>query len=484
MSKDQVVHQCSECGTTTPKWVGQCPGCDAWGTIETATVTRRPSSDWRGGPALRPAVPLASVDLAPTECHPTGVAELDRVLGGGLVPGSVTLLGGEPGIGKSTLVLQAMVAMAGRRDVCLLVTAEESAAQVRLRAARLGPLPADLLVLADTDLPSIEASVDACGPAVLVVDSIQTIADPDVGAPAGSVAQVRACAQALTRLAKDRNVAVILVGHVTKDGALAGPRALEHIVDTVLSFEGDRHHALRLLRAVKHRFGPTGELGLFEMTDVGMTGVADASGLFLGDRRPSAAGSAIVPALEGRRPLLVEVQALVARAAGAPVASNGSGDSAEGETGARSASWSGPPPRRSAQGIDGGRLAQLLAVTQRAADVHFGTLDVFVSAVGGVRLTEPAADLGIALALVSAALELPVPADLVAVGEVGLGGELRQVPHTARRMAEASRHGFHRALVPASAPEGPGDLALIRVETVAEAVAYLRRPQSVPRAAG
>jgi DNA repair protein RadA/Sms len=488
--KDQMVHQCTECGTTSPKWVGRCTGCDGWGTVETSTVRRATRS--RVAPSsVRPAVPLTAVETAPMQCRSTGVGELDRVLGGGLAPGSVTLLGGEPGIGKSTLALQVLLAMAALGDVCLLVSAEESATQVRLRAGRLGPLPEHLLVLADTNLAAVAAAVDAARPVVVVVDSIQTVCDPDVGTAAGSVAQVRACAQALTRLAKDLDIAVILVGHVTKDGALAGPRALEHVVDTVLSFEGDRHHALRLLRAVKHRFGPTGELGLFEMSDAGMRGVVDTGVLFLGDRRPSTPGSAIVAALEGRRPLLVEVQALAVAGAGAAGQSTDLGASggwddndANHVSGVGRTRWGSAPPRRSAQGIDGGRLAQLLAVTERATRIRFGTLDVFVSAVGGVRLTEPAADLGIALALVSAALEVPVPADLVALGEVGLGGELRQVPHAAQRLAEAARHGFRRALLPASGPDGPDGLELIRAVTLSDAVSYLRRPVARPTAVG
>jgi len=375
------------------------------------------------------------------------VPELDRVLGGGLVDGSVTLLGGEPGIGKSTLLLQVLAAVSAKGS-CLLVSAEESVAQVRLRAERLGPLPAGLLVIAETGLQGIVATIEASAPAVCVVDSIQAVADPDLGSGPGSVTQVRECAHALTRVAKERGTAVVLVGHVTKDGGLAGPRALEHVVDTVLSFEGDRHHALRMLRAVKHRFGPTGELGLFEMTDQGMAGVRDPGGLFLGDRGRDAPGSAVVMTIEGRRPLLVEVQALVGR-----------GTSAN--------------PRRAAQGVDSGRVAQLIAVLERHAGVVLGGADVFVSAVGGVRLPEPAADLGIALALVSATTDRVIPGDLAAVGEIGLGGELRQVPHAARRLAEAARMGFRRALVPTSSPRGPAGLELLRAGTVAEAIGAL-----------
>lgn len=390
-------------------------------------------------------MPLAAVDAAPSTCRPTGIAELDRVLGGGLVPGSVTLLGGEPGIGKSTLLLQVLVALGGRS---LLVSAEESAAQVRLRASRLGPLPGDLLVLAETSLPGVLAAIEATRPAVCVVDSIQTIADPAAGSNAGSVAQVRDCAMALARVAKTRGTAVVLVGHVTKDGGLAGPRVLEHLVDTVLSFEGDRHHALRLLRASKHRFGPTGELGLFEMTDAGMTGIADPGRMLLGDRRVGTPGSAVVTAVEGRRPLLVEVQALVGRR-------------------------DVPVPRRSAQGVDGGRVEQLVAVLERRAAIPLTRDDVFVSAVGGVRVGEPAADLGIALALASAVSDRVVPPDLVAIGEIGLAGELRQVPHLAWRLAEAGRLGFGRVVVPPGGPPPPPGVTTLTADSLSEVLAML-----------
>jgi len=433
-----------QCGTLVPQWVGQCPACRSWGSL-VEEVERARGAGARPGTSSLP-VPLARVDTDPTCSRPTGIAELDRVLGGGLVPGSVTLLGGEPGIGKSTLLLQVLASMAASSGVCLLISAEESAPQVRLRAARVGPLPDELLVLAETSLPAILSAIDGCAPAVCVVDSIQTIAAPDIGSAPGSVTQVRECAQVLTRVAKERGPAIILVGHVTKDGGLAGPRNLEHIVDTVLSFEGDRHHALRMLRAVKHRYGATGELGLFEMTDAGMIGVDDPSGLFLGDRRRGAPGSVVVTAIEGRRPLLVEVQALVGEA--------GTGG-----------------PRRSAQGIDPGRLALLLAVLDRHANLKIGSGDVFVSAVGGVRLGEPAADLGIALALVSASFGRGLPPDAVAIGEVGLGGELRQVPHTARRLTEALRLGFSRVVLPSTAPDGPPGLGLIRAATLDEVIA-------------
>ncbi len=390
-------------------------------------------------------VALADVDGGAGAPHPTGIDELDRVLGGGLVRGSVTLVGGEPGVGKSTLLLQAMASLAARGWRCLLVSAEESPQQVRRRAERLGAVGPGMWLVAETSLPGIRAAVRELSPDVVVVDSVQTVWDPEIGSSPGSVAQVRGCAQELTTMAKADGPAVILVGHVTKDGALAGPRVLEHIVDTVLTFDGERHHALRLLRSVKHRFGATGELGLFEMGDGGLAAVPDPSGLFLGDRREGTAGSVVFPSMEGQRPLLVELQALVC-------------------------SSSLAAPRRSVSGLDGNRLALLLAVLQQRASVSCQPSDVYVSAVGGVRVVEPGADLAVAMALASAKLGLPLPSDLVVLGEIGLAGEVRQVAHTSRRLREAARLGFSTALVPASAPDEPG-VHLRRVASLGEAVA-------------
>ena len=350
-------------------------------------------------------VALAAVDPARSAPIPTGLSELDRVLGGGLVPGSVTLLGGEPGVGKSTLLLQVLTSMASTGAPVLLVSAEESAQQVRRRAERLGPLPDGLMVLADTDLSGLVAALADTAFALVVVDSIQAVADPAVSGLPGSLGQVRACTDLVVHLAKGHLVPFVLVGHVTKEGALAGPRTLEHLVDTVLGVEGDRHHALRTVRATKHRFGLTGELGLFEMNDTGLGAVTDPYRLLLGDRRSGAPGSAVLPAMQGQRALLVEVQALTART---------SPDT---------------PSRRSAQGVDGGRLALLLAVLEQRAGVALGRIDVFASAVGGIRVFEPAADLALALALSSAVKSCALPPDLVVFGEVGLGGEIRQVPH-------------------------------------------------------
>jgi DNA repair protein RadA/Sms len=390
---------------------------------------------------------IASAAAAP---RPTGVGELDRVLSGGLIPASVTLIGGEPGTGKSTLLLQALGSLAERGARCLLVSAEESPEQVKRRAQRLGV--DGVWVVAETSLPGIVAALDRLGPDVLVVDSIQTTFDPGLEAGPGSLGQVRGCAQALVELAKLRRLTIVLIGHVTKEGALAGPRVLEHVVDTVLTLEGERHHALRLLRVIKHRFGSTGELGLFEMTEGGLVDVPDPSRLFLGDRRHGASGSAVVATMEGHRPLLVEVQALV----------TGSGLLA---------------PRRSASGLDAGRLPLLAAVLERRAGVSLAGREVYASAVGGVRVAEPGADLALCLAVVSSVTDVPVPDDMVACGEVGLAGEIRQVTQTPRRLAEASRLGFRRALVPLSAAGPPApDLEVIRLATLAEAMEWAGLP--------
>ncbi len=426
-----------------PQWAGRCSGCGAWNSLVEEV---RPPADETAPPAAARSRPvrLADVDLDVGRPRPTGLDELDRVLGGGLVPGSVTLLGGEPGIGKSTLLLQLL---AGWPGPSVYVSAEESARQVRLRAERLGAVSPAITLHAETSLPHVLDALVQARPGLVVIDSIQTVADPAAGAAPGGVTQVRGCAHRLVEHAKEHDVTVVLVGHVTKDGGLAGPRALEHVVDTVLHVEGDRHHALRLLRATKHRFGPTHELGLFEMTEAGLTGVPDPSTLFLADRRAGVAGSAVVPTIDGRRPLVVEVQALT------------------------TPTVPGVPARRTAQGLDGGRLSMLMAVLARRAGLAVGEHDVYASAVGGVRITEPGLDLGICLAVASAVTDRPLPADLVAFGEVGLGGEVRHAAQAERRLREAERLGFERAVVP-SGSTGPGaGPELVRVSTVAEAMA-------------
>ena len=442
----KIVFACRECGHNSPKWLGKCPACGAWNSFaeEIDADSIRPSRRAALNEASKPAR-LSEVRALERSRVPTGINELDRVLGGGLVPGSVTLLGGEPGIGKSTVLLQAAAEVAASGRTVLYITGEESPQQVRLRAERLGALHPLLYLAAESSVPNVVRSIDGVGPELVVVDSIQTLSVPELASAPGSVAQVRECSHRLVQEAKQRGCAVVLVGHVTKEGNLAGPRVLEHLVDTVLAFEGDRHHALRLLRVVKHRFGSTQELGLFEMTEHGLVGVPDPSGLFLADRRVGVPGSVVVPTMEGARPLLVELQALAATS-------------------------HLPSPRRSAQGVEQGRLSLVLAVLERRVQLPVANLDVYALAVGGVRVNEPGADLALGLAVASALRGRPAPPDLVACGEVGLGGELRQVAHTPRRLAEAARLGFKRAMVPYSAPQTVEGIELMRVGTLADAI--------------
>ena len=447
MAKVKTRHRCTECDAVAPRWAGRCSDCGAWNSIVEDSGT---SLD-----VQVEVTKLVDVIAGAGAARPTHIAEFDRVLSGGLVPGSVTLVGGEPGIGKSTLLLQALAAIAVDGARSLLVSAEESAQQVRVRAQRLGTTPPDLWLAAETDIARVLAAAGEVAPDVLVVDSIQTIHDPALTSAPGSVSQVQACAQALVEIAKHRNISVVLVGHVTKDGSLAGPRALEHLVDTVLSFEGERHHALRVLRALKHRFGTTGEVGLFEMGEHGLRGVPDASGLLLSDRRPGATGAVVVPAMEGRRPLLVEIQALV-----------------------MDRRVEVPQPRRNAQGLDAGRVSLVAAVLERHVGIKVSGSDVYASAVGGVRISEPAADLGIAVALASSVKNRAVAPDLVACGEIGLSGEVRSVGHMPRRLAEAARLGFRRALVPLSTKDGPPELQLVRVASVGDAIRSSCEPSS------
>lgn len=442
MVKTRSIFVCRECGAETPRWLGRCPECGEWDALHEIGPLGPGGVTPGGG-----AEPTSICDPTGGGDHPvpTGVGELDRALGGGLVAGSVTLVGGEPGCGKSTLALQVAAGAARGGARCLVVSGEESTRQVQARAERVRASVGGVTVLSETSLPRVLAVVGDVAPQLLVIDSIQTTAHPDVTGVAGSVSQVRECAQRLVEVAKTRGVAIVLVGHVTKGGDLAGPRTLEHLVDTVVSVEGDRHHALRFVRVLKHRFGATDRLGVLELTEAGLVDVPDPSELFLADRQPDVPGSVVAAVLDGVRPLMVEVQALLAPT-------------------------SIPNPRRSAQGIEAGRLAQLLAVLDRRGGVDFGAHDVYVSAAGGLRVAEPGAHLGVALALTSAALDRAVPEGLVVLGEVGLGGEIRQVAAASRRLQEAARLGFRAAVAPSATPAVDG-LDVRRVRTIGEAAA-------------
>jgi DNA repair protein RadA/Sms len=439
---------CSECGQSTGRWLGRCPGCGSFGTLveESAAPTQGK------GAAAKPVLRLVEVEVEEARRMPTGVAELDRVLGGGLVPASLVLVGGEPGVGKSTLLLMALAAMS-KHHRALLVTGEESAAQVKLRAARLGGAER-VEILADTDLDAICATLEAERPAVCVIDSVQTLYSADVGSAPGSVAQVREASARLLRVAKEAGVALFLVGHVTKDGAVAGPRVLEHLVDCVLQFEGDRYHAHRVLRAAKNRFGSTNELGVFEMTGTGLVGVPDPSQLF-GAAREEEIGSAVACALEGTRPLLLEIQALVSPT-----------DLAM--------------PRRVGTGVDPKRLAMIVAVLARHGGIALGQADVFVNVAGGLRIDEPGADLGVALAIASAARGSAVAAGTAAFGEIGLTGRLRPAAQAERRLEECAKLGLATVIVPAATKAHPG-VEATAVETLKQAIGAALIANTEPR---
>jgi DNA repair protein RadA/Sms len=433
------VFSCPECGYSSGRWFGKCPGCGEFGTlVEETKADQRAAA---ATAAARPLLRLVDVEAAEADRMPTGVPELDRVLGGGLVPASLVLVGGEPGVGKSTLLLMALRAMSATRKV-LLVTGEESPAQVQLRAARLGGAES-IQVLAETELESVCATLERERPDVCVIDSVQTLYSAELGSAPGSVAQVREAAARLLRVAKENGVAVFLVGHVTKDGTVAGPRVLEHLVDCVLQFEGDRYRAHRILRAAKNRFGSTNELGVFEMTGSGLVGVPDPSELF-GRSEAGEVGAAVACALEGTRPIMLEIQALVAPT-----------DLAM--------------PRRVATGVDPKRLAMIVAVLARHARLALGTADVFVNVAGGVRIDEPGADLAVALAIASAARGVAVKEGLAAFGELGLTGRLRAAMQAERRLEECAKLGFSTVLVPAGTPSRVR-LELVEAQTVREAV--------------
>jgi DNA repair protein RadA/Sms len=422
-----ALYECSECGWRSSKWAGRCGECEAWGTVAERLPDQPPTrprarAQLKAAQPGMAALPIAQVNAESARARPTGMDELDRVLGGGLVPGAVVLLAGEPGVGKSTLLLEAGALAAGHGRV-LYVTGEESAAQVRLRADRIGAVSDDLYLAAETDFGALLGHVQAVDPSLLIVDSVQTVSAAGVDGVPGGVTQVREVTAALTALAKQRSLTIVLVGHVTKDGSVAGPRTLEHLVDVVLQFEGDARGQLRMVRALKNRFGPTDEVGCFELGEYGLVGLPDPSGLFLSQRHDPVAGTCVTVTLEGRRPLVAEVQTLVCEATS--------------------------EPRRVTSGLDYARVGMVIAVLQRRANVRIGKHDVFAATVGGVRLTEPSVDLALGLAMASAQSDVSIPADLVAIGEVGLAGEIRRVTGVQRRIAEAERMGFRRAIVPA-----------------------------------
>ncbi|NMM81084.1 DNA repair protein RadA [Acidovorax sp. SRB_14] len=456
MPKEKSIYICSECGGTSPKWLGKCPQCGAWNTLvesvtETAGIKHRYSGTQYAGLALAQAVaPLSAIEATEVARTASGIEELDRVLGGGIVEGGVVLIGGDPGIGKSTLLLQALDALQRAGLPTLYVTGEESGAQVALRSRRLGLDHSQVNVLAEIQLEKILATIEATQPAVAVIDSIQTVYSDQLTSAPGSVAQVRECAAHLTRAAKSSGVAIVLVGHVTKEGALAGPRVLEHMVDTVLYFEGDTHSQFRLVRAIKNRFGAVNEIGVFAMTEKGLKGVTNPSAIFLSQHSEPVPGSCVLVTLEGTRPLLVEIQALV--------------------------DGGGPNPRRLSVGLERDRLAMLLAVLHRHAGVACADQDVFVNAVGGVRISEPAADLAVMLAITSSLRGRALPQGFIAFGEVGLAGEVRPAPRGQERLKEAAKLGFRVAVVPrANAPKKPIEgLTIHPVERVEEAMAVVR----------
>jgi DNA repair protein RadA/Sms len=456
MAKDKTIFTCSDCGGTSPRWLGKCPHCNAWNTLvesvaeSSGSGKNRYSQQYQALATTADVAVLSDIDATDMARTPTGMDELDRVLGGGIVEGGVVLIGGDPGIGKSTLLLQALDALQRSGQPTLYVTGEESGAQVALRSRRLGLEGSRVQVLAEIQLEKILATLDKLQPAIAVIDSIQTVYSDQLTSAPGSVAQVRECAAHLTRIAKATGIAVVLVGHVTKEGALAGPRVLEHMVDTVLYFEGDTHSSYRLVRAIKNRFGAVNEIGVFAMTEKGLKGVSNPSAIFLSQHTEPVPGSCVLVTLEGTRPMLVEIQALV-------------------DTG-------GPSPRRLSVGLDRDRLAMLLAVLHRHAGIATMDQDVFVNAVGGVRISEPAADLAVLLAITSSLRGKALPKGFMVFGEVGLAGEVRPAPRGQERLKEAAKLGFSVAVVPkANAPKKPIEgLTIHAVERVEEAMDVVR----------
>ena len=444
--------RCAECGWTTAKWVGRCGECQTWGSVEEVAAPKKlslvPTS------VSTPAKPIGDVSLESAKARTSGVSELDRVLGGGLVPGAAILLAGEPGVGKSTLLLSVAAESAKKKITSLYISGEESASQVRLRAERLSAIDPNLWLAAESELGAVIAHIDAVKPQLLIIDSIQTISSGAVDGAPGGVTQVREIAAALVRIAKERAITLILVGHVTKDGTVAGPKLLEHLVDVVLNFEGDRHSRLRLIRAIKNRFGASDEVGCFDMTESGITSLADPTGLFTTRHAEPVPGTCVTVTLEGRRPILAEIQALVS----AP----NSQDRDYGNN------------RRVTSGLDNPRTAMTLAVLELRANVRVSGRDVYVATVGGMKISEPAADLAVALAVGSAAKGLALPADLVAIGEVGLAGEIRKVTGAQQRIQEAARLGFKRAMVPVGSEIKVSGIEILEVARLDQAISKVK----------
>ncbi len=455
MAKAKTVFVCQQCGANSPAYLGRCPSCGAWQSmVETIAERTAPSASRR---SIVNARPLTSLGASESERITVPIGEFNRVLGGGLVAGSLVLVGGDPGIGKSTLVLQAAAALAGRIGRVLYVSGEESAQQIRIRADRLGIASDDLWVLSETDLAQILGGAETDPPGLLIIDSIQTVYVDEITSAAGSVSQVRECTARLAQWAKPKNIPVMIVGHVTKEGTIAGPRVLEHMVDAVLYLEGDRYHQYRILRSVKNRFGSTDEVGVFEMVDAGLREVRNPSEAFLAERSGQAAGSTVAVTMEGTRPILVEVQALTA-------------------------TTSYGIPRRSANGLDNSRLQLLVAVLQKRVGLALGSQDIYANVVGGLRIVEPAADLAVALAIASSFKDLRADAATVAIGEIGLSGELRSVSQLDRRLNEAARLGFQRGIVPAAHRKGAvtqsADLEIVSVASVEAAIRGVLEPES------
>ncbi len=449
MAKLQTKFVCQACAYESPRWIGKCPNCGEWNTF-VEEMTARAQGKQRQSSLIKTAtsiVPLAEVSIAEEPRVSSGIPEFDRVLGGGIVAGSLVLIGGEPGIGKSTLMMQMAASLSSR--VALYITGEESVNQIKLRSERLETKASkSLLLLAETNLHVIDALLEQAKPDIVIVDSIQTMYRPELESASGTVSQVREATSLFMRIAKTREIPVFLVGHVTKEGVIAGPKVIEHMVDTVLQFEGEQHYSYRILRAIKNRFGSTNEIGIFEMHDAGLREVTNPSEVFLSERQSGASGSTVVASIEGTRPLLLEVQALVAPT-------------------------SYGVPQRTTTGFDTKRLQMLLAVLEKRVGLHVGQYDVFVNVAGGVRAVEPAIDLGMALSIVSSLRDMPVDSRVVAIGEIGLGGEIRTISQVEKRIAESKKLGFKRIVIPKHNLKGTrvnGDVALVEVGTVEEAI--------------